>query len=357
MEARLIVVGGKTNKDAVDLKLPTTIGRSREAGITVAHPMISRQHCELSESGGMITLRDLGSLNGTVVGGQKVKEAVLKPSEEFTVGPLRFRVEYVYEGELSDVPPPTLAEQVEEPAEPAVEVPDFTAAEAEEAGEAAADDIAEAEAPVFAGGEETPSMPEGEGPEAPAAVVAPDEEAEAEIDSFEEAIREVTTAEPDAPAEPAPEIVLQPEESEGPEVAEEEEPGPVDLEGLQEVPDLSFMDEKEPAVPPAEPQEEAVVPADELTMEGQGFPTAEEDEFVEVEVVEEEEPEPEPPPGLAVAQGAPAAGDQPAPAQAPPQPQAADAPDFSALSEADAEESDSGEAGDAALNDFLKGLQ
>ncbi len=48
-EAKLIVVGGKASKRDVALELPTTIGRSRQADLTVAHAMVSRQHCELFE--------------------------------------------------------------------------------------------------------------------------------------------------------------------------------------------------------------------------------------------------------------------------------------------------------------------
>ncbi len=74
MEAKLIVVGGKANKKTIALKPPTNIGRSRDADLTIPHPMISRQHCEVFETDGLLMVRDLGSLNGTMVGGRRVKE-------------------------------------------------------------------------------------------------------------------------------------------------------------------------------------------------------------------------------------------------------------------------------------------
>jgi predicted component of type VI protein secretion system len=95
MEATLTVVGGKASKAHVVLRLPTVIGRSREAGLTIAHPMVSRRHCELFEANGALHLRDLGSLNGTFVGTQPVTEAVLRLHDVFTVGPLTFRVDSV----------------------------------------------------------------------------------------------------------------------------------------------------------------------------------------------------------------------------------------------------------------------
>ena len=56
-------------------------------------------------------LRDLGSLNGTMVGGRRVKEAPLPPQAEFTIGPLTFRAEYQYEGDLSKLPAPVWAKE------------------------------------------------------------------------------------------------------------------------------------------------------------------------------------------------------------------------------------------------------
>ena len=110
IQVRLIVVGGKASKAEVALKLPSVIGRSREAGLTVAHPMVSRRHCEVFEVDGLLMIRDLGSLNGTVCGGQRVKESPLPPDAEFTVGPLTFRAQYQCRRDLSKLPPPVLAE-------------------------------------------------------------------------------------------------------------------------------------------------------------------------------------------------------------------------------------------------------
>ena len=91
MEATLIVVGGKASKKSIPLKLPTVVGRSRKAGLTIAHPMVSRQHCEVFESNGLLMVRDLKSLNGTMVGSQRIKEAPLPPDAELTIGPITFR--------------------------------------------------------------------------------------------------------------------------------------------------------------------------------------------------------------------------------------------------------------------------
>jgi hypothetical protein len=131
IDVQLIVVGGKAKKAKVAITLPTVIGRSRGAGLTVAHPMISRRHCELFDADGLLMIRDLGSLNGTVVAGQRIKQSPLPPDAEFVVGPLTFRAQYAYKGDLSKLPPSVLAEPdaATEAAVAETEAPDFEVAD------------------------------------------------------------------------------------------------------------------------------------------------------------------------------------------------------------------------------------
>lgn len=115
MEAKLIILAGKANKSEVTLKLPTTVGRSRDADLTIAHPMVSRQHCQLFEDNGVLMVRDLGSLNGTFVRRERINQAVpLRPHDEFAIGPITFRAEYEHVGDIALPPsaaPPPLASQ------------------------------------------------------------------------------------------------------------------------------------------------------------------------------------------------------------------------------------------------------
>ncbi len=143
MELKLIVVSGKANKGAVTLRPPIVIGRSRQAELTVAHPMISRRHCEIFEVDGLMMIRDLGSLNGTVVEGQRIEEAPLCPGNEFSLGPLTFRAEYEYEGDLDSLPAPKIVG--ENPSRP----------------QAKSDSEASSNQAV----DETPYFPRAEGPE------------------------------------------------------------------------------------------------------------------------------------------------------------------------------------------------
>jgi predicted component of type VI protein secretion system len=132
MEAKLVVVGGKANKGSVSLTLPAVIGRSQDAGVTIGHRTVSRRHAEIFEKSGLLMIRDLGSLNGTIIDGKPIKEAApLPPDAEFTIGPLTFRIQYQYNGDTSKLPVhapdrPASGEKAAKPTtEPSTDLPDF----------------------------------------------------------------------------------------------------------------------------------------------------------------------------------------------------------------------------------------
>ncbi len=95
LKAKLVVVGGDAKAAEVQLNLPTIIGRGREVNLTLPHPLVSRQHCELFERDGKLLVRDLKSLNGTYVDSQKIQETeILKPDQLLTIGNVTFRAVY-----------------------------------------------------------------------------------------------------------------------------------------------------------------------------------------------------------------------------------------------------------------------
>lgn len=94
MKAKLVVVSGNSTKREVKLRLPVIVGRNRDAGLSIAHPTVSRRHCELFERDGVLMVSDFGSLNGTLVGNLKVTEAVIRPGDQLTIGPLTFMAIY-----------------------------------------------------------------------------------------------------------------------------------------------------------------------------------------------------------------------------------------------------------------------
>lgn len=215
MEAKLVVVGGKTSKRIVPLTLPTVLGRSREADLTVAHPLISRRHCRIFEHRGLILVRDLGSLNGTRVAGRRIEQAPLLPDGEFTIGPLTFRVLYQYDGDPDSVPATKFVD--EEGAVPATEEPIEEAVPYEESIEEAVPfeeaDAEAAEEPEFKATETQPAnSPGNRQPNEPAAHPAataaagpwsdPVDASEDQWAAFQQEYQQILSPEPRAIADP-----------------------------------------------------------------------------------------------------------------------------------------------------------
>jgi hypothetical protein len=68
----------------------TVIGRGSDCDVVLDDPGASRRHAEIKVDGGRILVRDLGSTNGTVVGGERlgerVKVAELDDGSDITIG-------------------------------------------------------------------------------------------------------------------------------------------------------------------------------------------------------------------------------------------------------------------------------
>jgi hypothetical protein len=95
MEAKLVALApAEIVNTEFNLQLPVTIGRGRDAKIKLVHGQISRLHCEVYEDNGELKARDLGSLNGTFVDGERVSDAALKPGGMLNIGSVTFRAVY-----------------------------------------------------------------------------------------------------------------------------------------------------------------------------------------------------------------------------------------------------------------------
>lgn len=71
----------------------TTIGRKHEATLRIPAADVSRLHCEITANETGITVKDLGSSNGTYVNGKRVAESPLKAGDKLSVGPVVFVVQ------------------------------------------------------------------------------------------------------------------------------------------------------------------------------------------------------------------------------------------------------------------------
>ena len=67
---------------------PVLVGR-RSGDLILDDPMVSGRHCSFVFENGAFVLKDLGSTNGTLVNGKRVKEAVLSAGAEITIGQSR----------------------------------------------------------------------------------------------------------------------------------------------------------------------------------------------------------------------------------------------------------------------------
>jgi pSer/pThr/pTyr-binding forkhead associated (FHA) protein len=67
----------------------TLAGRHPDSDIFLDDVTVSRRHAEFYRHGGMFTVRDVGSLNGTYVNRERIEEAILHAGDEVQVGKFR----------------------------------------------------------------------------------------------------------------------------------------------------------------------------------------------------------------------------------------------------------------------------
>jgi pSer/pThr/pTyr-binding forkhead associated (FHA) protein len=70
----------------------TLVGRTEACDLRLDHKSVSKLHCVLVKTDGLILVRDLGSTNGTRVNGQRVRRAALLPNDQLCIASLKYRV-------------------------------------------------------------------------------------------------------------------------------------------------------------------------------------------------------------------------------------------------------------------------
>src|SRR5215212_8956947 len=70
----------------------TLVGRTEDCDLRLDHKSVSKMHCVLVKTDGLLLLRDLGSTNGTRVNGQRVRRAALLPNDHVTIAHFKFRI-------------------------------------------------------------------------------------------------------------------------------------------------------------------------------------------------------------------------------------------------------------------------
>jgi pSer/pThr/pTyr-binding forkhead associated (FHA) protein len=90
MRAQLVPLeGGPPIEIVKDL---TLLGRKEDCDVRLEHKSVSKMHCVIVKTEGMLFLRDLGSTNGTRVNGTRVRRAALLPNDQLHIANYKFRV-------------------------------------------------------------------------------------------------------------------------------------------------------------------------------------------------------------------------------------------------------------------------
>ncbi len=91
MQAQLIPQAGG---DPIILKNDITlVGRRQNVcDLIIDRPSISKLHCLVVKTDGLLFIRDLGSTNGTKVNGQRVSRGAILPGDELAFASVKFCV-------------------------------------------------------------------------------------------------------------------------------------------------------------------------------------------------------------------------------------------------------------------------
>ncbi len=113
MKAELIPMDG--SPPIRILKDVTVVGRREYCDVRIDDPSLSKRHCILVKTDGLLVIRDLATTNGTKVKGQKIRWAALLPDDRIALGSIKFKV---YLGP-DDLPSPSEGGAMGEPAKSA----------------------------------------------------------------------------------------------------------------------------------------------------------------------------------------------------------------------------------------------
>ena len=82
----LAVIAGPESGRIYEIDKPRVVIGRTDADVNVDDPEVSRRHAALEIFGEKVTLVDMGSTNGTLVGDEPITEAELENQSEFSIG-------------------------------------------------------------------------------------------------------------------------------------------------------------------------------------------------------------------------------------------------------------------------------
>ena len=101
--AKLVVVSGPDEGLEVPLEGTVVVGQDQTAGLPLRDTAVSRRHASFERSGAGFAVRDLGSKNGTFLGGARLHEAELPLGAVVTLGQAAIAIQSRWH--LREVPP------------------------------------------------------------------------------------------------------------------------------------------------------------------------------------------------------------------------------------------------------------
>ena len=108
--ARLILATAE-GQQAIELRPVNSLGRHPNNSVQLLDKIVSKEHCILEQRDGGFVLRDLGSLNGTYVNGERVRgEMPLRHGDEIALGSTRARYDDGQGGPIDFNAPPPFAQ-------------------------------------------------------------------------------------------------------------------------------------------------------------------------------------------------------------------------------------------------------
>jgi len=125
MDANLVLLKKSGSQKVIPLPSSVTVvGRRHGCDLRIPLPTVSRRHCEISQNGETLKIRDLDSAWGTFVNGKKVNgETSIKAGDSVRIGPLTFVCQIG--GQPAKIAPPKKSPPPAQPKKAPVEaVPD-----------------------------------------------------------------------------------------------------------------------------------------------------------------------------------------------------------------------------------------
>jgi len=105
MTAALIHFGKDGQRKDIELKSGIVIlGRRPDCDVRIPLSIVSRKHCRIIHNDNELTIKDLGSANGTLLNNEPITESPLSAGDLLSIGPIKFIVQI--DGRPQNLMPP-----------------------------------------------------------------------------------------------------------------------------------------------------------------------------------------------------------------------------------------------------------